>query len=230
MRSTSREPTGVLRVAVAPVLGEEILPSVLATLLARHPRLSIDARLSADYVDLRRGSIDVALRAGTLDDASDLFAVRLGVSVSGCYVSPSYAASRGAPQTLADLEKHECILVGGRARVTWTFRSGAREVDVPVAGRLRVDSFRVARDVAAQGAGVLRVATVFAEPLVASGELVPVLERHWIQVPVHAVHAGPNPPVARVRAFIEAARGAVVRALPPESGAHSRNGKRWRSA
>ena len=33
-----------------------------------------------------------------------------------------------------------------------------------------------------------------AEPLVASGDLLPILERYWARVPIHAVHAGPNPP------------------------------------
>src|SRR6185369_5034504 len=104
-----------LRVAVAPILGEEVLPSVIALLLARHPRLSIDARLTADYVDLRRGSVDVALRAAAILDASDLFAVKLGTSVTGCYVSPSYAESRGVPPSPRELDAHDCIVVGADA-------------------------------------------------------------------------------------------------------------------
>jgi DNA-binding transcriptional LysR family regulator len=103
-------------------------------------------------------------------------------------------------------------------------RSGARDVSVPVTGRLRVDSFRVARDTAARGAGIVNVTAVFAEPLVQRGELVAVLEHYWSRVDIVAVHAGPNPPVPRVRAFIEAARLATRAALPDEAGS------RWRSA
>ncbi len=224
-RST-REPSGVLRVAIAPVLGEEILPEIVSRLLAKHARLSIEARMTVDYVDLRRGSVDVALRAAALEDATDLFGVRLGASVTGCYVSPAYAAKHGAPTTPAELAHHDCILVGGDPRVSWLFRSGARDVRVAVAGRLRVDNHRVARDAAALGVGVFRAAAVFAAPFVASGALVPVLERHWPRAPIFAVHAGTNPPPPRVRAFIEAARDAVARALPRgEAGA-----PRWRTA
>jgi DNA-binding transcriptional LysR family regulator len=224
VRSGSSEPSGTLRVAVAPVLGEEILPTVVAQLLQRHPRLSIDARLSVDYVDLRRGVVDVALRAAVLDEATDLFAVRLGSSLRGLYASPAYLASRGTPRTPADLRRGDCILVGPEVRVAWVLRSGAREVKVPVTGRLRVDNFRVARDAAANGAGIVNVTAVFAEPLVQRGELVPVLERYWSRVDIFAVHAGPNPPAAHVRAFIEAARQATRTALPGEAGG------RWRSA
>lgn len=94
----SGEPSGVLRIAAAPVLGEEILPEVLSELLARHPKLGVEVRLGVDYVDLRAGEVDVALRAWPLPDASDIFATKLGTSVTGCYVSPSYAAVHGVPE------------------------------------------------------------------------------------------------------------------------------------
>ncbi len=222
------EPSGTLRVAVAPVLGEEILPQIVAELAERHPRLSIDARLAADHVDLRRGAFDVALRAAVLEDATDLFAVRLGASVTGCYASPVYVERHGAPTAPADLQEHACILVSSSPRVTWKFAAGARATPIDVTGRIRVDSFRVARDLAARGAGVVRLAEVFAEPFVTSGDLVPLLTRWWPSVPIHAVHAGPNPPVPAVRAFIEAARAAVGRVLPKQPSPARRT--RWRSA
>jgi DNA-binding transcriptional LysR family regulator len=223
VHDASSEPIGTLRVAVAPVLGEEILAPILAELMTRHPRLSIDARLAVSYVDLRRGAIDVALRASALEDAADLFATRLGTSVSGCYASPAYLAAHKAPTRPADLAAHECILVGAGPD-QWSFGSGANEASVRVGGRLRVDSFRIARDAAACGAGILRVATVFAEPLVRARLLVPILERYRRHVPIYAVHAGPNPPPPRVRVFVAAARRAVASALPPGGT------KAWRSA
>jgi DNA-binding transcriptional LysR family regulator len=170
----------------------------------------------------------VALRVGALEDATDLFAARVGASVTGCFVSPGYAAERGVPKTPADLAQHECVLVG-RDRRAWSFASSARRADVAVGGRLVVDSFRVARDAAALGVGVARVPTVFAESLVARGELVPVLERYWTRGDIHTVHAGPVPAAPRVRAFIEAVRAAVSRALPETASAPARP-PRWRSA
>jgi DNA-binding transcriptional LysR family regulator len=223
VRDVSSEPTGTLRVAVAPVLGEEILAPVLAELVARHPRLSIDARLAVSYVDLRRGAVDVALRASTLEDASDLFATRLGTAVSGCYASPAYLAKHKAPTRPSDLAAHDCILVG-MGPDQWSFGSGSNEVTIRVGGRLRVDSFRIARDAAACGAGILRVAAVFAEPLVRARMLVPLLERYRRSVPIYAVHAGANPPPPHVRVFIAAVRKAVATALPADGG------KPWRSA
>jgi DNA-binding transcriptional LysR family regulator len=228
VRRRRSEPSGVLRVFVAPVLGEEILPRVLSELLAKYPRLSIDARLSVDYVDLRRSAVDVALRAATIDDATDLFAVKLGTSISGCYASPSYLKKRGRPTTPSMLsdDDHDCITVGQRSKPSWPFRSGSRDLEAVLTSRIRVDNFRVARDLAVRGAGIVRVARVFADPLVASGDLVPLLEPYWLAVPVYAVHAGPNPPTPSVRAFIDTARSAVEETL----GAPPQKQRRWRSA
>ncbi|MEO8551949.1 MAG: LysR family transcriptional regulator, partial [Kofleriaceae bacterium] len=210
VRLASAEPTGTLRVAVAPVLGEEILAGMVADLSAKYPRLVIDASLSVDYSDLRRSAIDVALRASPLDDASDVFVQKLGTSAAGCYVSPAYATAHGTPKTPAELADHACIMTGP---ARWKF---ARGVAVEVSGRIRVDNFRVAREVAARGAGVLRTAAVFAEPLVARGELVPVLERWWPSIPIYAVHARANPSPPHVRVFVAAAREAVARVLPAD--------------
>jgi DNA-binding transcriptional LysR family regulator len=213
VRRAVEEPSGTLRVAVAPVLGEEVLPDVIARIVAEHPRLQIDARLSADYVDLRRGTVDVALRAAPLEDAMDLFAVRLGTSVTGCWVSPAYAKKHGVPESPADLAAHACLLVGSASPVRWKFRVGQRDELVHVDGRVRVDSFRVARELAARGTGIFRTAKIFADPLVRAGALVPVLERYWPRVPIFAVHAGPSPAPLKVRAFVAIAREAVARAL-----------------
>ena len=212
-RRATDEPSGTLRIDAAPVLGEEVLPEIVDELLRRHPQLSVRVRLSADYTDLRRGAVDVALRAWSLEDATDLFETRLGSSTTGCWASPAYLEARGTPRAPKDLASHECILVGEATTGTWTFGAGARQERVEVGGRARVDSFRLARALAVRGAGVLRAARLFAEPLVASGALVPILERHWPETPVHAVHARGAPPPPKVRAFVDLARAIVGRVL-----------------
>jgi DNA-binding transcriptional LysR family regulator len=213
VRDAAAEPSGKLRIDAAPVLGEEVLPFIVAELCRRYPRLSVEAKMSADYSDLRRGAVDVALRAWPIADATDLFAVRVGTSVTGCYLSPAYAAAHGVPEEPAALVAHECIVVGSANPPRWTFRRGGREERVQVSGRVRVDSFRLARALAVSGTGIVRLARVFAEPLVQTGELLPVLERYWPETPLNVVHAGPSPPPPKVRAFIELAREAVARMI-----------------
>jgi DNA-binding transcriptional LysR family regulator len=199
------------------------LPEVLVELARKHPRLTIAVRTTVDYIDVRSGTADVVLRARRIDDASDVYAVHLGTSITGCYVSPDYAKRHGIPATPEDLGDHDCIVVAPRLPATWSFATGNDELAVAVSGRIRVDSFRLARSLAVLGAGVLRTATVFADPLVASGELVPVLERYWLRTPIYAAHTG-KPPAPKVRAFLALVREATARALPAEGNS------KWRSA
>jgi DNA-binding transcriptional LysR family regulator len=213
-RNATAEPSGVLRVAAAPVLGERVLPKLVSTMVERYKKLAVHVSMSVDYVDLRRGGVDVALRAWSLEDANDLYGVRLGTSITGCWVSPAYARARGTPHAPSDLLAHECIVVGNTPRVLWVFqRPGQGEESVAVSGRVRVDSFHLARDLAVRDVGVVRAARILVEPLVRAGELVPILQRYWPRTPIHAVHAGPNPPPIKVRAFIDLARDEVGRLL-----------------
>ena len=212
------EPAGVLRVDAAPVLAEEILPEVIAELASRYPRLAIEVRTDVAYVDLRNTAADVVLRARRLDDADDIYAIPLGVSVTGCYASPAYLARRGVPTTPTDLTRHDCIVTGLRDSATWTFTRD----DVRIHGRIRVESFRLARSLAARGAGILRTATVFAAPLVDAGELAPLLQPHWPSTPIYAAHVGKPSP--KLRVFLALVREAAARALAGDGKA------RWRSA
>ncbi len=208
---SAREPSGKLRIAAAPVIGELLLPEIIADLARCYPRLSFEVCLSVENVDLRRGNVDIALRAGPLDDVTDLFATRLGVSTAGCWVSPDYARLHGLPKVPSELEAHDCILIGSPGHASWNFGVGARQQRVAVSGRVRVDTSRLACELAARGAGVARAPSFLADRLVASGDLVPVLERYWPETPLHAVHAGPSPAPEKVRAFIERARLAFER-------------------
>ena len=211
VRRATTEPSGTLRIAAAPVLGEDVMPEIVGELARKYPRLVVDARLSIEYVDLRRDA-DVALRASELDDASDLYATRLGTSTTGFYASPAYLKTHGTPQTPAELAEHTCILVS--ARTKWRMRIGARDELVAVSGRVRVDSFRLARALAVRGAGIVSSALMFARPFIERGELVPILELHWVATPIYAVHASGMPPPPKIRAFIDLAKIAVARVLP----------------
>jgi len=166
-------------------------------------------------VDLRRANVDVALRSGPLADAEDLYAVRLGTSVTGCYAHPGYLEARGVPRRLSDLASHDCIVVGGDASPTWTFHERRRDVAIAVNARLRVNDYRIAGALAAAGAGVVRLARFHAAALVEARQLSPVLEARWPKVVVSAVHTSVSPAPTKIRAFVELCRQAAARVLDP---------------
>ena len=200
---TAKEPTGTLSVAASPLVGEELLPPVVAEYLRLYPTMSLRISLSDEFVDLRRSGVDLALRTGDLQAAGDLYAVRLASSQKGIYASRSYLKARGTPRSLAELKGHDCILVGGRSEGSWTFRSGAAQVQVPVSGSLRVNSFRLARSAAVDGVGIARLPQLLARPELEAGHLVPLLPSDWPKTTLYAVHSSGAPAPPKIRAFIE---------------------------
>lgn len=197
----AKEPTGTLRVAASPIIGEEFLPPVLSEYLRAYPQMSVEVRLSVDFVDLRRAGFDLAIRTGPLQEAGDLYATRLGTSLKGHYASADYLKRKGPPLTPEELMDHDCITISGSR--AWAFKAQGAEKHVTVKGALKVDSYRLARSAAIEGVGIARIPDVFAAPLVRAGELTPVLEKYWQRTELFAVHAAGQPAPPKIRAFIE---------------------------
>ncbi len=197
----AKEPTGTLRVAASPIIGEEFLPSVISEYLRAYPQMNVDVRLSVDFVDLRRAGFDLAVRTGPLQEAGDLFATRLGTSLKGHYASAQYLKRKGTPLTPDELVDHDCITISGSR--AWAFKTGSAEKHVSVRGSFKADSYRLARSAAVEGVGIARLPDVFANPLVRDGSLVPLLEKYWQRAELFAVHAAGQPAPPKIRAFTE---------------------------
>ena len=61
-----------------------------------------------------------------------------------------------------------------------------------------------------RGAGIVSSALMHARPFIESGELVPILERHWTKTPNYAVYASGSPAPPKIRAFVHLAREVVA--------------------
>jgi DNA-binding transcriptional LysR family regulator len=120
--------------------------------------------------------------------------------------SPAYLQRHGTPRRPNELRAHACILVGsGDAPVRWPFRARGTLSLVPVAGRLRFDSFALAHAAARAGLGVALFPAFACADDLRRGRLLEVLE----PVEVGAIwlcHPTARALAASVRAFVELAR------------------------
>jgi molybdenum-dependent DNA-binding transcriptional regulator ModE len=66
------EPSGTLRVNAPITFGKKVLVPLLARLVARHPKLTLDIALTDRYVDVIQEGFDAVVRVGTLQEAMDL--------------------------------------------------------------------------------------------------------------------------------------------------------------
>jgi len=140
--------------------------------------MSIELVLTDRQVELVEEKFDLAFRSGTLKDTS-LVAHELGRAQPRCFAAREYLSERGTPRTPRDLLRHDCILFTPLApRGRWTFRARGRTVEVPVRGRLVVNSIPLARDAAMRGLGIVRIPGPLGVEGPAAKQLVEVLDTY----------------------------------------------------
>jgi len=211
------EPSGLLRVTAPLELGEFVLGPVLKAYLARYPRVRVHVDLTARHVNLVEEGFDVALRAGELRDSS-LISRALGAPQAFVIcASRSYLARHGTPRHPSDLARHACLLMHDhQLPAAWDFKDGRRKLAVEVTGTVSVNSFALLRELALAGIGIARLPRFEAEPALADGSLLALLDRYSLPQAFHALYPSARHLSPRVRAFLEVLEAELARVFPAE--------------
>jgi DNA-binding transcriptional LysR family regulator len=175
--SARAEPSGTIKVTAPLPIGLHLLCPALPRFRERHPKLSVDLRLTDRIVDIIEEGIDVAIRVGELAD-SRLISRRLAPNMLCAYASPEYLARRGTPQHPYELAGHDCVSLrfqNSGQSLRWQFRIDGRIVEVTPECTVSVDASDGVATVLAAGGGIGVSASYIAAPYVARGELVPIL-------------------------------------------------------
>jgi DNA-binding transcriptional LysR family regulator len=168
-------PRGLLRLTAPVTFGEQHLAPALAEFLARYPEIVLDVELTDRFSDLIDEGFDLALRIGRLPDSS-LVARRLGASPMRTCAAPAYLARHGTPAHPSELAHHRCLYLNGvTAPGEWWYEIDGSRTTVQVDGPLRTNSMALACRAARQGVGVVFGPAFALEPMIATGDLVPVL-------------------------------------------------------
>lgn len=202
MLSATAEPSGVVR--LTSTLGStEWLGGAMLELIEHHPRVRVEIDFTDRAIDLVAEGFDLAVRAGKLADSS-LIARPIGQSQSGYYASPGYLKTRRLthPDQLVD---HQLVVFSGSSRgLRWPFQIGKRLQEVPVQGRVVVNSLAVAQLAAERGHGVTWLPAPFGRDGLKRGALVAVLRRFWPPpIPVQLVYPSARHLAPQVRVAIE---------------------------
>lgn len=184
-------PTGTLRLTTSVDLGTTVVAEAVARFAARYPETRVEVHLGRAVVDLVREGFDLALRfaPGPLRDSS-MVARKIGAVALQLYASPAYLGRRGTPRSLAELQGHESVALGG-----------ARDspLDRP---RIVCDDKFFAREVLRGGGGIGLLPSYLVDADLASGALVRVLPRWELRRgAVYLVQPGRKHVPARVSAF-----------------------------
>lgn len=195
--------TGTLRVTAPNSFGRRRLSPLLAGFTARYPDLKIQLQLSDDVLDLVAGGIDVAIRYGELAD-SRLVARVLARNRRILCASPGYLKRCGQPQRLADLQRHQCIVIGSAPVTEWSFTRRSGSHSVRVEAHILCNDGEAAHAMALQGMGIVLKSILDVAEDIDQGTLVQVLPRHAVSAaPLNVVYPHGRHLAPRVRLFID---------------------------
>jgi DNA-binding transcriptional LysR family regulator len=211
----SREPHGTVRVTAPADFATPFFMDIVARFLGRFPRVNVDAYLTNRRVHLVEEGIDLAIRAGTLDDSS-LVARRVAQSRMCLYAAPAYVERRGRPRTVAQLARHDCVLFRASTGIVPWRLTGPRGVEeITVSGRITVDAMTAAREAVAAGLGIGLIPEMGLPGSLGSQGLVRVLPRHALEgAALHVVWPSSRflpRPVALFRDHLVAELAGVIR-------------------
>lgn len=180
------EPRGVVRFTAPADGAGGMLAGALASFASLYPGIHVECLFTQRRVDLVAEGVDLALRAGVVDDAS-LAGRRLGSSERGLYAAPAYLERHGSPRRLADLAGHACLLFrGARGRARWQLVGPRGPESVEVHGPLNLDELGIVQQLALRGVGVALLPHMSVREDVRRGRLVRLLPR--LRAPSGAVY------------------------------------------
>lgn len=156
-------------------LGRTHIAPLLGAFTEEHPEVEVDLQLTSLPLDLARTDFDIAIRVGELRD-SRLQVRRLARNRRVVCAAPSYLTDHATPQSTADLDEHNCIVLRENHHdyALWRFGAEGREI-VRVDGSLSADDGEVVTDWCARGLGLIMRSTWHVAPMLAAGTLVRVL-------------------------------------------------------
>lgn len=198
----SAAPRGVLKVSAPFDFGRDYLVGWLAEFRERYPEVELTLELTQRRVDLIAEGFDIALRAGVLSGGPNLIAKKLAQSDLVLCASPRYLDRRGAPNTLSDLARHDCVEFGPGPKFLLTGPKGPVELDLRP--WLTVNEFGTIRQAVLAGAGIGLLLEPFVVDDVAAGRLRRVLAEYRVAGgALFAVYPSSHHLTPKVRVFID---------------------------
>jgi len=204
------EPQGQLRITCPTALGERFIAPIVRRYVQEYPKLSVDLDLTNRIVELVSDGFDLAIRTGTLPDSR---LIRTQVATRGIMTcaSPAYLEQRGVPQTVDDLEQHECLLANADV---WRFRVDGEPRTMRPRGRWRCNSGAAVFEATLAGMGVCQLPAFYVNRAIAEGQLIEVLQSSRPQDdPIWAVYPQRRHLLPKVQRLIEKLRREMPGAL-----------------
>jgi len=175
-------PRGVLRLNVPAIVSRAILPQIIIGFLGAHPDVTLEVASEDSFVDVLAAGYDAGVRYDERLE-QDMIAVPIGPRTQHFVTAaaPSYLARHGAPTHPRELMGHATIRhrFHDRPAFAWEFEKAGEIVRVDPPTRVLANTLDMELGAAIGGLGIISTFDAVLGPLIASGDLQPVLRDWW---------------------------------------------------
>ena len=204
MLAVHEVPQGVLRVDSAMPMVLHLLVPLAAKFNERYPHIQLSLASSEGYINLIDRKVDIALRAGELDD-SGLRARHLFDSHFRVIASPDYLAKHGTPQSTEALANHQCLgFTEPSSLNTWTVLD-AQGNPYKISPHFTANSGEILRSLCLSGCGIACLSDFLVDNDIAEGKLIPLFIEQTSNktLPFNAVYYSDKAVNLRLRVFLD---------------------------
>jgi LysR family transcriptional activator of dmlA len=197
-------PRGRLHICSSFGFGRNHVAPAVSLLAECYPELEIRLDLFDRVVDIINEGFDLEIRVGD-DIPGQHIGRRLVSNRRVLCAAPGYLQRRGTPQTLDELQQHDCLVIKERDNAfgLWNLDRDGGQENVRVSGPLSSNNGEIVLQWALDGRGVLLRSLWDVKPLLEQGRLVQVLDDYsqsanvWAVYPTRLAHSG------KLRACVE---------------------------
>jgi len=176
------QPAGRVRLLVPRLAVNSVLGPKIGEFVRNFPDIVLDITTDDSRMDIVARGFDAGIQFGEYIE-KDMIAVRVSPDLKPVIVgSPGYLASHPKPKSPRDLVRHRCINFrhGDAGIYRWEFEKGRKSLSVAVSGPLIADDVDLVIRAAIDDVGLAYMDEGKAEPHLASGALLRMLDE-WCQ-------------------------------------------------
>ncbi|WP_312176115.1 LysR family transcriptional regulator [Pseudescherichia sp.] len=172
------KPQGPLCIATTAAFGRYVIAPLMPAFNDAFPDIDIELMSTDRNVDHRLEGVDVSIRIeAQLND--QLIARKIASLPFVFCAAPAYLDRAGTPLSPEELSHHACLVfrypTDGRF-LPWKFIVKGQSISAKLNPRFISDDIDIITNIAVNGGGIARLASFVAQPLIASGQLIPLFE------------------------------------------------------
>jgi LysR family transcriptional activator of dmlA len=198
-------PRGLLRICTSAGFGRKRVAPALSKLAAQYPFMQIRLHLvDRPVVDLVAEGYDLDVRIGGVSEPN-LIVKRIAVNYRILCASPAYLKRRGTPKTLADLARHNCIVMRERDQSygIWRLKGPKGPEIARVTGSLECNNGEIAHQWALDGHGIVLRSIWDVGGCIQEGRFIRVLPKYLEEADISAVYPLRLTESAKVRVCVQ---------------------------